>query len=472
MDNRLTRTIYDHSPSLVRSTVASIAGWTKNRRRFSGEFLRWLRFFEEAHYWSEERLRALQNDRLREQIYKAVSEVPYYQRLFSKLGLSPRDIDSVEDLSKLPLLQKSDVVSAGKDLISRSWLEKHLNWYATSGSTGTPLLVPRPAYIEQMEWAFLRARFFTKDTVREPYSSFTGLELIPPGQNEPPFWVDNWANRQRMFSIFHMNEHNLPHYFRSLNRRYSHFYLGYPSAIYTVACFMQDRSLSLRLPPAYIFTSSEELQPQYEDTIRAVFGSTIRNRYGQNEFVGSITMYDCGHLHYDMDYSILEFLPVGQEDGAILAEIVGTNMHDTAWPLIRYRTGDLVVYDPKDRCYAGYPGQIIRRIHGRTGRYFELPDGSRVTNISVIAKKCAHIKLMQVVQRQRGQIVVRIVRDLGYSREDEKNVISQFRRKIGNQIAINVEYVNDIERTGSGKYISIVNEVGETGTVSAADPLS
>jgi len=467
MFNRLARSIYDRSPHLIRNSIASTAGLLKNWRRYSGEFTRWLRFFEDAHHWPEEYLLDYQNDRLRVMVSKAVSEVPYYQHLFNKIGLSAVAIKSVLDLNKLPLLEKADVINAGNDLISCAWPAKDLLWYPTSGSTGTPLRIPRPDYIEQMEWAFLRARLLPHDTHKKPYSSFTGLELISPGQTTPPFWVDNWSSRQRMYSIFHLNERNLMHYFKALDSRYSHYYIGYPSAIYTIAKFFQDRSLTLRHPPSYIICSSEEMLPHYEETLHAVFGCPIINHYGQSEFVGSITMYDCGHLHYDMDYSILEFLPVDVEGETIVAEVIATNMQNTVWPLIRYRTGDLVVYNPQDRCELGYPGQVIRRIHGRTGRYFELPDGSRITNMSVIAKNCTNIKLMQVVQRQLGSIVIRVVRNDKYSSQDEANIIFQFRRKIGNAITINIEYVNDIERTASGKFISIINEVGKGSNIAS-----
>lgn len=459
MNDRLVRRVYEQFPSGLRSATASIAGISKNRRRYGGVFQAWVQFFKAAHQWTEDQLREFQSTQLREQVQKALIEVPYYQELFARLGLSASEIQSLADLHRLPLLEKSQVIEAGNKLISRAWPERQLKYYPTSGSTGTPLLIPRPSYIEQMEWAFLRARFFPADTVGLPYSSFTGLELIPPNQSKPPFWVDNWTNQQRMYSIFHMNRRNLRYYVDSLDKRYSRFYLGYPSAIYIIAKFMQNESLNLKRPPEYIFTGSEELQPHYEDSIRTVFGSKILNRYGQSEFVGSITTYDCGHMHYDMDYSILEFLPVGEEDGAVLAEIVATNIHDTAWPLLRYRTGDLVVYDPNEHCAAGYPGQIIRRIHGRTGRYFQLPNGCRVTNISVIAKKCTNVKLMQVIQRKLGAIVVRVVPNHGFSSKDEEKLIREFRVKLGVEIKIDIEYVEDIERTSSGKYISIVNEV-------------
>lgn len=459
MESRRTRALYDRFPPLLKSASASAFGWAKRRRRYSGAHSDWLRFFNEAAGWPEERLRSYQDEKLRDLVTHAAAHVPFHQRRFRALGVDPADVRDVESLKGLPLLEKEDVRRAGDDLISRAHMDTKINRYPTSGSTGTPLVIPHTDFLEQMEWAFMEARFLPVEAGTEPYSSFTGLELILPGRTRPPFWVDNWANRQRMYSVFHLSDANLLHYVRALDSRYSAFYLGYPSAMYTIADFMLRKGLRLRRPPADVLCSSEELQPQYESAIKGAFGSRIRNRYGQNEFVASITLYDCGHMHYDMDYSIVEFIPLAEEeDGSILAEVVGTNIHALSWPLFRYRTGDLVVYHPEDRCDAGRPGKVIRRVQGRTGRYFTLPNGSRVTNISVIAKKCTNVRLMQVVQRRRGEIVIRVVRGDAFSDSDEARIFSEFRRKLGREVGIRIDYVGDIERTSRGKFMSIVNE--------------
>ncbi len=460
MENKFTRAVFDRSPPQLRSVFASAFGWTKQRRRFTGEYARWAGFFGEAEYWSRERAEAYQSEKLRELIAHAAEQVPYYREAFSRWGVDPTAIESRADLEKIPILEKTDVVAAGDDLISDRYRSAPMNRFPTSGSTGTPLTVPHTEAIEQMEWAFAHTRFIPRDTEGKRYATFTGLELLPPGRQKPPFWVDNWAAGQRMFSIFHMNDRNLPSYVDSLDRGYRDYYLGYPSAIYAIAEFMLRKGLRLSRPPRYVLGASEELQPHYRSAIEEAFGADVRQRYGQNELVGSITTYDCGRMHEDMDYSLMEFVPIETSaDGEILAEIIGTNFHDPAWPLLRYRTGDLVVYHPDDRCDCGRPGRVIRRIHGRTGRYFTLPDGSRVTNISVIAKKCTRVRLMQVVQRTVGAIEVRVVRDDGYGVGDEKTLLHEFRRKLGQELVIDIDYVDDIERTSGGKYMSIVNEV-------------
>lgn len=460
MENKFTRTVFDRSPPLLRSVFASGAGWMKQRRRFSGEYPRWADFFRAAERWPRERVDEYQAAKLRDLVQHAAVHVPWYRDAFRRWGVDPASIRHTEDLASIPILEKADVVAAGDRLISDQAASLRMNRFPTSGSTGTPLVVPHTEAIEQMEWAFLHTRFMPPDTANQPYATFSGLELLPPDRSKPPFWVDNWAARQRMFSIFHMNDRNLPSYVEALDRRYTDFCWGYPSAIFNIAEFMLRKGLRLRRPPRYVLGASEEMQPHYESALVEAFGADVRQRYGQNELVGSITKYECGQLHADLDYSVMEFIQSEvSADGEILAEIIGTNIHDPAWPLLRYRTGDLVVYHPDDACDCGRPGPVIRRIHGRTGRYFTLPNGSRVTNISVIAKKCTRVRLMQVVQSRLGSITIRVVRDDGYGESDEARLVHEFQRKLGGEIELDIDYVDDIARTRGGKYISIVNEI-------------
>lgn len=459
MENKLTRCLYDHSPTLLKDVFASIYGWHKNRIRFTAEYDKWASFFKEAHQYTEEQLAEFQCEKLKNMIRHCYDHVPYYRRLFDDLKLKPQDIKHPDDLKKLPIIDKEQVRELGDSLLADIYDPKSLLRYPTSGSTGTPLKLYWSREMAGMETAFVWTRYFHRMKFGDPWSIFTGLEIVRPGRNRPPFWRNNWAANERMYSIFHLSEENLKHYFEALNSRYSKFYSGYASVVYVIADYMERNGLRLRRPPEAFFSASEELQPAHKDKIEKMIGCKVWNRYGQGELVGSITEYPCGHLHYDMDYSILEFLPIGQEDGLIKAEVIGTHLHHFAWPLLRYRTGDIVLYDPDETCSKGVLGQIIRSCYGRTGHYYVLPDGSRVYNISVIAKKCRNIRQMQVLQYHKGEIVVRIVPGKEYTQSDEREVEHQFRRKVGNELKIDFEHVDTIERTPAGKYLSIINRM-------------
>jgi phenylacetate-CoA ligase len=387
-------------------------------------------------------------------ISTAAAKVPFYRE---RLGLA--DLGSIRepaDLVQLPFVTKREVIDAGLSMINVDYHRDDMVWHPTSGSTGLPLQVPTAPYVEQMEWAFIWARWLRGIIRGSPYASFTGLSIVPPERKVPPFWLDNWANNQRMYSIFHMSEDHLEHYVADLDGRYSKYFIGYSSAIYQIAAFLLSTGRALRNPPERIFVSSEELQPHYRSAIEQAFGAKVVNRYGMAEMCASITEYECGRLHCDEDYSIIELVPVGSEEDGVVAEIVVTSMHDTTWPLIRYRTGDLVVYDPNETCCCGRPGRVIRRIQGRTGSFFRLKDGRRISNISVIAKRCTRIRGMQVREVSPGVIDVTVIRDPDFCDRDETALRREFQRKLGADLVLQVTYVDRIPLSRNGKFMSIV----------------
>ncbi|MCV4626667.1 phenylacetate--CoA ligase, partial [Escherichia coli] len=55
------------------------------------------------------KLKALQDERLREQVELVYERVPFYRRCFEERGLKPGDIRGVEDLPKIPFTRKKDL---------------------------------------------------------------------------------------------------------------------------------------------------------------------------------------------------------------------------------------------------------------------------------------------------------------------------------------------------------------------------
>lgn len=96
---------------------------------------------------SRPKLRALQNTRFMD-VVKRAWEIPFYQRIWGGAGVVPSDITSLDDIEKLPLISKSDIMDSvanyppigdfhGLDGIP---VEQRppMVFHTTSGTTGTP----------------------------------------------------------------------------------------------------------------------------------------------------------------------------------------------------------------------------------------------------------------------------------------------------------------------------------------------
>ena len=84
--------------------------------------------------------RRLQNKKLRALIIHSYAHVPYYHNLFKKAGLHPDDIQTIDDLPKIPITRKRDIVDLPEDKVIASGIElNQCDVMRTSGTTGIPL---------------------------------------------------------------------------------------------------------------------------------------------------------------------------------------------------------------------------------------------------------------------------------------------------------------------------------------------
>jgi phenylacetate-CoA ligase len=466
-ETSLTRLLYDRSPVWFQNLMTTAYGWEKKRYRYGCERAQdWLRFYQETARWPDDKVRSYQLDQLQETLRHAVDQVPYYQELFKRIGVTPADIHSVETMQQLPYLEKDMIRDAGMNLISQESNFAKLNRTPTSGSTGMPLVFysDREATVRNFVYRWAQCRPGLERN-RDPYANFTGLEIVHPNCEKPPFWRMNHASNQRVYSIFHLSDRNMPYYLDDLEKFRATWFYGYPSALFTLADFLLRTGRTMSCPPKAVITSSEQCLPEYRQAIEKAFKTHVWDEYGQVEMGGVAFTCPCGKMHEKVDYSLMEFIPVREEDGLQVCELICTSFVNKAMPLIRYRVGDLALLDPSATCPHGTPGRVIEQIYGRTAQFILCADGSRVSNISVMAKKCRNVKAIQAVQEEAEAVTLRIVRQPEFEREkDEAIILREFRKKLGEEsrIRIRIEYVERIELTKSGKFLSIVNRMAKT----------
>ena len=80
--------------------------YLKRLIRHGFTFNKILNDLKKSQYLSKEDLEKLQNQKLRKLIHHCYKNVPYYKDLFNELKLKPQDINTKEDLEKLPFLDK------------------------------------------------------------------------------------------------------------------------------------------------------------------------------------------------------------------------------------------------------------------------------------------------------------------------------------------------------------------------------
>lgn len=465
----LAKRLYSASPWYLQDVLISAYGlvlWKKMARQ---KVLQHLPELMESQHLSPDELVTLQARKLRPLIAHVYENVPFYREVFDRLHLKPEDIREPADLQKLPLLSKKDVRQNLERLIARNIDRKTLEYQPTSGTTGTPL----PLYVtdenEALERAlWLRMRSWAGWKPGDSRATFFGYMVVPIRCDKPPFWRYDWPERRLLFSAYHMTRDNIGLYLEKLRAFRPKVIEGYPSYLSFLARHLEQHDDTL--PVQAIFTYSETLYPHQRRLIEERFACKIYDWYGLTERAASAGQceYADGY-HLSMEKNIVEII---RPDGTPAApgeygEIVGTNLDEYGMPLLRYRSGDVSALRVEP-CPCGRGLPLIEQIQTRVDDIITTPDG-RLVNPAPLAGLFRRITIekARIIQEARDRITVQIVAAEGYSAADAEPIVAGISAVLGTGVHIDVEVMEDIPCTPTGKYPFIVSKVplGDLGPV-------
>lgn len=458
MGNSRWFSIYERLPVPLQDVACSLAGLKIRYERHNKVFWDALEFLEASQWWSLEEQKAYQNQKLRELIRHAYDTVPYYNEIFKERKLTPDDIKTAEDLYKLPVLEKETVRGRAADLVSRAWPQNRVVHGKTGGTTGKAIHFQYDKDTQPWQWAvwWRHRKRFGLD-VHDPFVVFAGRNVVPLSSMEPPIWRRNLPMNQTYVSIHHMTEQNMRPLVEYLQTRQVSFYSGYPSGLYLLATYLLDNNIRLKHPPKVVSTGAESLLPHQRSVIEEALDSEICDQYGASEQVGNISECEHHSYHVDMEFGVVEFLPMeGMPSNT--GRIVCTGLHNPVMPLIRYNIGDIATLS-EHKCPCGRSAPTVESIDGRIESYILTPDGRQLGRLDFFFKNSHEVKEAQLVQDSLETVRVRVVREETYSTKTEEGLTALMRQYLGDVIEIEYEYLEEIPRAANGKFRQIVSKV-------------
>src|SRR3972149_742346 len=457
---KISTKAYEHSPVIIQNLFISIEGKRLWKQRFSREFYNLMELWDRTQWLSHDELEEYQNERLQFLIQHAYETVPYYRKVMKDRKLVPNDIKRIGDLHKLPILTKDDLRTNFRELIS---VKANKLWEGhSSGTTGSPVdILWDNNVITATNAALWRHRRWAGFEFGQPYASLLGRVIVPIKQKEPPFWRYNKPWNQLFLSSFHLEEKNLPDYIKALNQYGVESIQAYPSTIFILAKYLQQSNESF--PLKYIFTSSETLLDLQREVIEERFRCKIYDCYGLAErvmYAGECPNHEGHHLY--MEYGITEIV---DQDGEIVndgnyGKAIATGLHNYGMPLIRYEVGDVTAYKiGKCSCGRGLP--LLEAITTKAEDIVVTPDG-RFISPSVLThpfKPMHHIEKSQIIQETPEELLIKVVRRVGYTDNDSKILLQEMHNRVGDNVKVKIEFVEDIPRSANGKYRWVISKV-------------
>jgi len=139
--------------------------------------------------------------------------------------------------------------------------------------------------------------------------------------------------------------------------------------------------------------------------------------------------------------------------------VVATGLHNLTMPMIRYDTTDRCVYRSETICLCGRRLPQIDSLYGFIEDPIITPDGSHLTGLDTVFNTAWGIKMGQIVQTKKDAIEVRLVKDSSYDDKDSMAILDAIRSRAGNEMNLELVFVNHIEPTEEGKFKWIRSEI-------------
>lgn len=431
-------------------------------RRFRSE----REFLRSAERWPAERAREYQLQRLRE-ICRLARATPYYRRAFAALGFEPDDLKSVDDLSRLPLLDRDTVRKSADEMIVEGTPSLRLDAVSTGGTGGTPLHFYIGADRSAIEYAYL-----TSAWERVGYALGTPLvvmkgDIVRPDRRGLRHEYDPLL-RQHHYSTFHLSTINIERYLAHIATIGACFLLAYPSVIVVLARHLRRTGRPAPSNVRGIIGESEIVYPDQRTLVEEVFGCRYFAAYGLTEKV--VAAAGCEHSH---DYHVWPtygaFELIGADGRPVTqpgerGEIVGTSFINTAMPFIRYRTGDFATWvgDKCESCGREHP--ILSDIRGhRVQESLVAADGSLVpwSALNMHDDTFLHVDRFQFQQHRPGHATLRIVPGAAFSKQDGERILRKLRGKLRGVIDLSLETVTTLPVTGRGKAVYVDQQIAD-----------
>jgi phenylacetate-CoA ligase len=315
---------------------------------------------------SPEDMRKLQNERLVKTVRHAYDNIAVYREKMKATGVEPGDVQSVEDLHKLPFLSKDDLREAYPYGYLAKPMEEVVRIQSTSGTTGKRVV----AFYTQNDidlWdeccarAIVAAGGSNRDVVHVCYGY--GLFTGGPGLNGGSHKVGSLT--------LPMSSGNTERQIQFMIDLEATILCCTPSyAAFLAECIQQAGVRDKIKLKAGIFGAeawSEEMRRNIEENL----GIKAYDIYGLTETSGPGVSFECREqngLHVNEDHFIPEIidpdtgkvLPLGEK-----GELVFSCITKEAFPLLRYRTRDISILT-REKCSCGRSLIKMSRPMGRS----------------------------------------------------------------------------------------------------------
>lgn len=417
-----------------------------------------LHFLMKSKYWTRNEIDNFQNKKLKTLIKHAYDTVPYYSDLFAELKLTPNDIQTKEDLIKLPIINKATLKKEGLERFSSTNYPKNkIMRRSSSGSTGEPLhyLSTKESYSVNLA-TNLRGWYDMGFQLGDRYVKLSGNERKSKIKK-----IQDYLSNNQYISVNPMNNETFKMVLEILEDYKPKVIRCYPDLLLFLANFKVNHP-EFTFSPESIATTGNMLFTEDRAFIEQAFNSKIFDAYSceGNSCIFECSTHSC--YHSSEEYGITEV--VDRTNNPIksgVGRLITTDLWNLAYPFIRYDTQDLVELDPSP-CMCGRSHLRINKIIGRDNEVLLMPSGKRFIVHQFTIFFSSHVKLnesveqFQVIKMKDKTIILKIVINERFTLAIKNYILDFWQSDF--ETAVQIEIVDSIPLLGNNKRRFIINE--------------
>ncbi|HWQ06206.1 MAG TPA: phenylacetate--CoA ligase [Feifaniaceae bacterium] len=416
-----------------------------------------------------ETIRTLQTERLIATVRRVYENVPHYKQRMDEAGVSPADIQSVDDLKKLPFTYKQDLRDTYPYGMFAVPLNDVVRLHASSGTTGKQIVVGYTKHDLDV-WADCCARSIfaagggAEDIIHVSYGYglFTGGlgmdgAALKVGATTIPV---SSGNTQRQITI-------LKDFGSTILCCTPSYALHMAEVLRESGLSKDDLSLKAGIFGAEPWTN--EMRKQIEEQL----GIKAFDIYGLTEIIGPGVAFECSEqtgMHVNEDHFLIEV--IDPDTGEVLpegtqGEIVFSCITKQAFPILRYRTRDIGLITRKP-CSCGRTLVKMTKPRGRTDDMLivrgvnvfpsqietVLLEKGYSANYRIVVDRSANIDSIEVQVEIGGELMSDTVRGIDRMEKELETALGSL---LGIAAKVKLLEPNTIERS-IGKAVRVVDK--------------
>lgn len=312
------------------------------------------RYFQpEIECASRDEIHKIQSERLVKQVRNVWDNVPMYRKKMEEKGLTPEDIKSVDDLPKLPFIEKDDLRDEYPYGLLARPLSECVRIQSTSGTTGRRVVAFYTQHdIDLWEDCCARAIVAAGGTKEDVCHVSYGYGLLTGGPG-----LNGGSHKVGCLTL-PMSSGNTERQIQFMTDLGSTILCCTPSYAAYLAESIHEKGVRDQIKLKAGIFGAEAWTEEMRHDIEEQLGIKAYDIYGLTEISGPGVAFECEEqtgMHVNEDHFIPEIInPITGEvlpDGE-KGELVFTSISKEAFPLMRYRTRDICILSRK-KCSCG-----------------------------------------------------------------------------------------------------------------------